>query len=131
MFIKQEFKVVFEVLEVGSVKQWKDGENDGNKYKPSVKFRAVNVENKEDKDVGVREIETIVDFQVHTDTVEQVIYLVEAIRKFRADKKSISIVGDLPNKQGTDQILVIKNAETLQEFLDRNKMTLNIPSVKK
>jgi len=124
MLIRQDYKIEFVIEEIGSIKQWGFVKVDGNEYPPSVKFRATNIETKEDKVVGTREIETIIDFQVHTETVKQAIDLSEAIRKYRVNKTPITIVGGLPNKEGADNILVIKNSQTLQEFLDRNKIVL-------
>lgn len=122
--IKTGFKIVFEVVEIGSIKAWGHTEIDGVKYPPSVKFRSTNIVGKEDKDVGLREIELIVDFQVVTKTLDEAILLTEAIRKFRGENKTISIVADLPEKQGTDKILKVKSTEDLENFIKRNKILL-------
>ena len=127
MFIQEDFKVSYEITKIGSVKSWGESKNDGVTYPPSVKFRATNIENKEDKQVGVREVETIVDFQIHTKTIEQAIAIQEAIRKFRANKTSVKLMGDLPNKEGTDNILKIKSTEPLEEFCKRNNISLTPP----
>ena len=128
--IQEDFRLSFEIIKIGSIKSWGFTEVDGNTYPPSVKLRATNIEAKEDKTVGVREVETIVDFQISTTTVDEAVHLVEVLRKFRADKKPIYLVGSLPNKEGSDNILKIKSTEPFADFLSRNKITLNIKTEK-
>jgi len=122
--IRQDFTVSFELNKIGSIKAWKETKVDGVTYPPSVKFRGINMEEKEDADVGVREIETIIDFQVVTKTLDEAKHLVEALRKKRTNNEKVSILGNLPRKEGADEILKIKSIETLEAFLSRNKISL-------
>ena len=125
MLLEKGFEIQYNVLNIGSIKSWGEVKIDGKVYPPSVKFRSTNIETKEDPLVGVREIETIVDFQVHTTTLDEAIMLTEAIRKFRTEKKEVLLSGVLPTKQGSDEILVIKSIEPLQDFLKRNNISLS------
>ena len=124
MLIQKGFEVLYSVINIGSIKSWGEVKIDGKVYPPSVKFRSTNIETKEDPVVGVREIETIVDFQVHTKTLEQAIALTEIVRKFRNENKEILLSGVLPSKQGADEILVVKSVEPLEDFLKRNNISL-------
>lgn len=123
--IQEDFRLSYEILKLGSIKAWGFTEVEGKTYPPSVKFRATNIEAKEDKAVGVREVETIVDFQVSTTTIEEAIQLTESIRALRAQKKPIHLMGGLPNKQGADEILKIKSTEPLEDFIKRNNIVFN------
>jgi len=122
--IQEDFRLKYEILSIGSIKSWGETVIDGNRNPPSVKFRATNIEGKEDPVVGLREIETIVDFQIKTKTLEEAVKLTEKIRKVRADKKPLYLVGDLPKRQNTDDILKVKNTQSLEEFLKLNNITI-------
>ena len=131
MIIREDFKIIFEVNTIGSIKAWKEGKVDGVPFPPSVKFRCTNIESKQDIDVGEREIETIVDFQVNCPSLESAVLLQESIRKKRTNNESILLSGVLPNKEGSDNILKIKSVETFEDFLKRNKIVLGVQSDKK
>ena len=127
--IQEHFRLAYEILTIGSIKPWGETKIDGNVYPPSVKFRATNIENK-DSDVGLREVETIVDFQVTTTNMAEAMLLTEKIRKLRSEKKSLHLIGGLPNKEKADEILKIKSTEPLEDFLKRNGISLSVPKEK-
>jgi len=129
--IQEDFRVSYEVLKIGSIKSWDEVKIDGVKYRPSVKIRATNIEEKMDAKVGLREIETIVDFQIHTNTLDEAVLLQEQFRKMRANNQSVHFIGDLPRKEKADDILVIKSIEPLEDFLQRNNITLKTKETKK
>ena len=122
--IRQDFTVLFEVQKIGSIKAWKETKIDGITYPPSVKFRATNITEQDDPDVGVREIETIIDFQITVENLNDVRHLVEAIKKKKDNKEKISILSNLPKKGNADDITKVKNIETLEQFVKRNNMVL-------
>jgi hypothetical protein len=124
MIIEKGFEIIYNIEKIGSIKSWKESEMAGRVNPPFVKFRSVIVEGKEDPDVGLREIETIVDFQVTTNTLEEAVLLAEKIRKMRVEKKEVLLSGALPNKEKTDEILRVKSLESLEDFLKRNNITL-------
>ena len=122
--IQKDFNLLFEVTNIGSIKGWKETKVDGVTYPPTVKFRARIVETKEDPDVGLREIETIVDFIQPVKNIDQLVALQEILYKKRSNKESVSLRANLPKKDSADEILKVKSIDSIDDFCKLNKISL-------
>lgn len=119
--VRQDFTVVYEIAKIGSIKGWKESEMDGNKNNPFQKIRAVIVEEKEDKDIGIRDIETIIDFKIETESKEQARDLNFMLRTAKKNNVSLKIRGNLPKKiESVDDILTVKSIIPYDQFLKQN-----------
>lgn len=118
--LRQDYTIVFELAKIGSIKAWKESEIDGNKNPAFVKFRGVNIEEKTDKDVGLRDIETIIDFKVTTPDYVEANRLNTMIREARQNNQVIKLRGNLPNKENVDDILTVSSIIPYQQFLNEN-----------
>ena len=123
--IKEDFTTIYEINTIGAIKSWKETKVDGVTYPPSVKFRSTSIEEKMDADVGIREIETNIEFGISVDTLENANLLKEAIRNKRINKELIYISGNLPRYENSDQLLKVKSSEPLELFLKRNGIDLS------
>ena len=118
--IREDFTLIFEIAKIGAIKAWKAGEHNKN----FVKFRSTNTENVVDKEVGFRELETIIDFQVETNTLEEAILLKDHIFDMKLNGEVLKFRGLLPKRDGYDEILKIKNVDTFEGFLKLNNIDL-------
>ena len=115
--IEEGFVVSYEVLKIGIIKPGASGEYQGTKYKASVKFRAVNISQQDDKDVGLREIEQIIEFSIPCDSEIIATNVSESLRKSRNNGVVIHIKGAIARmSQGAD-IYKVTSIQTGTEFL--------------
>jgi len=115
--IKQGFSLSYEVLNVGTIKPGASGEYEGTKYLSSVKFRSSNISETEDKEVGLREIEQIIEFSIPCETETVAANVAEAVRKARTNGIVIKIDGSMPSKSQGADIYKVKSIKTGTEFL--------------
>lgn len=116
-FIEEGFSLSYEVLKVGSIKPSGSGEFDGTKYSASVKFRAVNITQQDDKEVGLREIEQILEFSVPCETELIATNVSEFLRKSRNNGVIVHIKAGMPNKIPGVDMYKVKSLISGEEFL--------------
>lgn len=126
--ISQGFRTMYEILEIGTIKPGKSGTmENGTKYSANVKFRSTNVVQREDKIVGIQEVDTTVEYRIICATEEESIKVAEVIRSYRNSKMPFFISGDLPRKyQGGDIFMVDSfdnGAEFIKNSLSQSKQT--------
>ncbi|MDD5406044.1 MAG: hypothetical protein PHE73_03765 [Sulfurovaceae bacterium] len=118
VLIKKGFDMKYEVHEIGSVKVVQSGEFQGNKYNSSVQFKAINVEQNIDPDLGIVDKEYIFSFKVYCKD-EDLKQFNSWLRSLDTKTKPLVLTGTLPISQGKDTFSVTS-------YLNANDiMTLN------
>jgi len=114
--VRTGFNLKYEIVDISSIKPGGEGNFNGVPYKASVKFRATNIIQKEDKNVGLQEIETIVEFKVPCESNKEATMVSELLRKARAAKKPIYIKADIPKKQSEADIYSVISLDSAIGF---------------
>ena len=122
--IEEGFSLSYEVLKVGTIKPGASGEYKGQKYDSSVKFRSVNITEREDEKVGLREIEQILEFNIPCESETVAANVAESIRKARLTGVVIHIKGGMPILSEGSEIFKVKSHVLGTEFIK----TLNLSS---
>ena len=121
-FIKQNHVVSYDIgYNITGIKAWKSGENEGVQYLPSVKFRSSNIEEVEDKDVGLREIEEILEFQIKTDDLKSAIAIVDLLRQKREAHEPIIFKGTRA-KDLSQNVFRVTSVISSNEFVKINQL---------
>ncbi|OHD86352.1 MAG: hypothetical protein A3I60_00395 [Sulfuricurvum sp. RIFCSPLOWO2_02_FULL_43_45] len=94
--ISQGFTTLYSVNKVGTIKPGGAGNMNGNAYKASVKFRSQNIVTRENKQVGLQEVETNIEFKIPCDSDTEASLVSEAVRRLRDSGSVFTISGDLP-----------------------------------
>lgn len=115
--IQEGFVTSYEVLKVGTIKPGKSGEFEGTHYSASVKFRSSNISEVEDSEVGLREIEQIIEFSIPCESETVAVNVSEAVRKCRSNGEIFVIKGGLPIKQQGADIFKVKSIVGGTDFL--------------
>lgn len=119
--LKEDFTIVFDVAKIGAIKAWKKGENNPD----FVKFRASNIIEVDDPDVGFREVETVIDFRLDCDTAEIARKIKQEIAEKRSKNETIHFRGNLPRKEKADEITTVKSVENVAQFCKSNNIKLD------
>lgn len=120
--ISQGFTTQYAINKVGTIKPGGSGSMNGNAYNASVKFRSQNIVEREDKQVGLKEVETNIEFKIPCESDSQASLVSEAVRKLREAGVTFTISGDLPityqNGQKMD-VATVTSFDNGTEFLKK------------
>ncbi|MDD3596744.1 hypothetical protein [Sulfuricurvum sp.] len=95
--ISQGFTTQYAINKVGTIKPGGHGKMDnGNPYGASVKFRSQNIVEREDQQVGLKEVETNIEIKIPCESDSQASLVSEALRKLRDSGVTFTISADLP-----------------------------------
>ena len=115
--IETGFKANYEVLIARSIKVTPSGDMNGSPYSGSVKFKVVNINQEDDKEYGLIEKETVIEFKIPGEDKD--------LRKFnqflRAEQKAnrpLVLTGSIPRQaQGTRDVYTVTSVQTCAEIL--------------
>jgi hypothetical protein len=132
--ISQGFVTKYDVNKVGTIKPGGSGSMNGNAYKASVKFRSQNIVERMDDRVGLKEVETNIEFKITCDSEAQASLVSEAVRKLREGGVVFTVPGDLPityqNGQKLD-VATVTSFDNGAEFLKKYESITKIKEASK
>ena len=118
--IRQGFQTLYSVVLIDTIKPGSSGKMDGGQeYSASVKFYSRNVVERTDPQVGLREVETTLEFVIPCATNDEAALVSEALRKLRSTGSVFTINGDLPVKYERNQFPFVKSFDNGAEFLKK------------
>ena len=115
--ISEGFRVMYEILQVGSIKPGTSGTYQGTPYAASVKFRSVLSYQTENKEVGIQEQEQILEFSIRCSSESEAIVVAEHIRKARSTKTPFYINAPIAQKREGADIFKVVSLDTGAEFI--------------
>lgn len=117
--ISQGFEALYNVVRIDTIKPGSAGKMDGGQeYSASVKFYSRNVVERMDPQVGLREVETTIEFVIPCATNDEAALVSEALRKLRSTGSIFVISGDLPVKYERNQYPFVKSFKSGSAFLE-------------
>lgn len=137
--IRKGFETNYNVVSIDTIKPGSSGKMEGGQeYSASVKFYSRNVVDRMDPQVGLKEVETTLEFVIPCATNDEAALVSEALRKLRSLGSVFTINGDLPVKYDRNQYPFVKSFDSGAVFLEtvesitkiKSVSNPNIPSVK-
>lgn len=129
--ISQGFSTNYAIHKVGTIKPGGSGSMNGKPFNASVKFRSQNIVEREDKQVGLKEVETNMEFKIPCQSDTEASLVAQSVRKLRDTGVVFTISGDLPityqNGQKMD-IATVTSFESGSEFLKKFESITKIKS---
>ena len=122
MQIETGFVPTYEVKNIRSIKAVNSGEYQGNKFNASIQFKAVNVEQVEDPELGLTERETIMIFKVPCED-KNLKKFNNFLRQMQKNHESLILTASLPRDAGKDsyQVTSFETAEQIMEMYAQKK----------
>jgi len=118
--ISQGFETLYNVVRIDTIKPGSSGKMDGGpEYSASVKFYSRNVVERMDPQVGLKEVETTLEFVIPCASNDEAALVSEALRKFRSTGSIFTINGDLPVKYERNQYPFVKSFDNGAVFLKK------------
>jgi len=118
--IRKGFETNYNVVSIDTIKPGSSGKMDGGQeYSASVKFYSRNVVERADPQVGLKEVETTLEFVIPCASNDEAALVSEALRKLRSTGSIFTIDGDLPVKYDRNQYPFVKSFENGAAFLKK------------
>lgn len=118
--ISQGFETLYNVVKIDTIKPGSSGKMDGGQeYSASVKFYSRNVVERTDPQVGLKEVESTLEFVIPCASNDEAALVSEALRKLRSTGSVFIINGDLPVKYERNQYPFVKSFDNGATFLKK------------
>ena len=113
--IESGFKLEYTISKMRSIKITQSGNMNGNAYGASVKVKAINIIQEDDKDLGLMEKENIMEFKIPCDDKNLKKFNI-FLRTLQKANKPLALSGTLPRDAGKDSYTVTSYA-TAEEIM--------------
>lgn len=127
--ISQGFETLYNVVKIDTIKPGSSGKMDGGQeYSASVKFYSRNVVERTDPQVGLKEVESTLEFVIPCSSNDEASLVSESLRKLRSLGSIFTINGDLPVKYERNQYPFVKSFENGSAFLKKVESITKVKS---
>ena len=115
--IESGYAIIFNISNIRSIKVTPSGDVNGTKYKGSVKFKSVNIEQEDTPDYGLTERETVIEFKIPGEDKDLRIFN-QFLRDLQKANKPLALSGSIPRQsQGQRDSYTVTSYQTCVEIV--------------